>query len=760
MSPRLVENDRQGKAAAEPEVFILPVATVSGTEVSPVLKSHRPHAGLNGRRAVLGVCVFLAVLIWLVFGQTVHHGFVNLDDDTYVYENPPVQAGLTLGGIGWAFSTVHASNWHPMTWVSHMLDCQFYGLNAGGHHLTNVLLHTATAILLFLVLRRMTGFLWRSAFVAAVFAIHPLRVESVAWIAERKDVLSGLFCMLTLWAWVRYVEQSKVQSPKSKAPYCLALFFFALGLMCKPMLVTLPLVLLLLDYWPMQRFNRSSIPHLVLEKLPFFGVAAASGLVTLFAQGKAISSLPLSQRIGNALVSCVVYLGQMFYPAGLAVFYPHPESGLALWKIVAAIALLLAISSLVFAGRRKRPWLLTGWVWYLLMLIPVIGILQVGAQAHADRYTYLPQIGLYVLLTWMAADRCSGWRRRRLPLVGGAVAILIALVFCAHAQTAYWRNSESLWTRALDCTANNIIAHNNFGNDLFQRGKVDEAIVQYQAALQLKPDHAEAHYNLGNALMRKGNVEEAIAHFQSALESKPDDAKARYNLAVALLQKGNMDQAIDQFRQVLQIKPDDVVARNNLGNALFQNGAAEEAVAQFQKVLQLKPEYAEAHFNLGYLLLQTGRLDEAVLQFQMVLQFKPDNEETHYQLGNALFQKGKVDEAMVQYQKAVQINPDYSEAQNNLAWLLATAPRASLRNGNQAVEHALRANRLARGADPDVLGTLAAAYAEAGRFDDARQNARQAIELARTAGQSEQVTQLNIELKLYEAKLPFHQESK
>ena len=678
-----------------------------GLADSRSLESESRPAGLNDRWTIPGVCIFLAAIIWVVFGQTLGHEFVNYDDDLYVYENPAVTRGLTLQGIIWAFTHVHCSNWHPLTWVSHMLDCQFYGLSPGGHHLTNILFHTATAILLFLILRQMTGALWRSAFVAAVFAIHPLRVESVAWVAERKDVLSGLFFMLTIGAYARYaqrrsrVEPSSLRSaasgsrePRAQSvsaldprlpalDYCLVLLFFALGLMCKPMLVTLPFVLLLLDYWPLNRLRADAasepvfrlagrlVPRrLVFEKLPLLGLAVASCAVTIFAQTKSIlpfENMSLSLRMGNASISCVAYLGQMFWPLGLAVLYPFTAGGVGVSEVVLSLVLLAGISTGVFILRRRRPYFLTGWLWYLIMLAPVIGIVQVGAQARADRYTYLPQIGLYLLLTWAAADLCAGWRHRRVVLGGGSTIILMALIFCARAQTVYWRNSESLWTHTLACTSDNFIGHNNLGTALLKTGNADEAMVHYQMALEIKPDFAEAHNNLGNFLFQKGSVDEAMVHYQMALEIKPDYAEAHYNLGYALLKMGNVDEAIAHFQKALQIKPDYAEAHNNLGYALIQKGSVDEAIPHFQKALQIKPDYADAHNNLGNILLEKGSVDEAIIHFQKALQIKPDDADAHNNLGTALLQKGKVDEAITHYQKALQINPDFVEAHKNLS---------------------------------------------------------------------------------------------
>jgi tetratricopeptide (TPR) repeat protein len=797
-------------------------------------QDHRTNIG-NGW-GIFGVCLLIAVSVGIVFWQTIYYGFVDFDDDVYVFNNPVVSAGLTLKGMVWAFTHVESSNWHPLTWISHMLDCQLYGLNPGGHHLTNVSLHMVTAVLLFLVLRQMTGALWRSAFVAMVFAVHPLHAESVAWIAERKDVLSGLFFMLTIGAYVRYARL-----PWSGMRYTLVLALFGLGLMCKPMLVTLPFLLLLLDFWPLNRWQsrgagqptfrlagREIPKRLILEKIPFLGLAFASCAVTLFAQQEAIASLPLSLRVDNALVSYIVYLAEMLYPARLAVFYPHPVDGLASWKIILSLVLLVAITGGAVAASRNRPWLLTGWFWYLGMLIPVIGILQVGAQAHADRYTYLPQIGLYILLTWMVADLCAAWRHGRKLIGVLASAVLVALIMCARIQASYWKDSESLWTHALACAPDNLTARINLGNALLQQGKVDAAMKNFQIALQLAPESAEASYNLGNALLLKGepeaaaicfekaleirpnyveahinlgnacfqqgNVNEAISHFRRALELKtgdakvyydlgnalskngetdkaiicfqqalhlnPDDAEALNNLGIALLQKDKVDEAIKRFQQALQFKPNDAQSCYNLGIALLHKGSTNEAMARFQRALDLKPDYSEACYNLGMAFLQKGDLEKAMNHLHRVLQIKPDDAQACYNLGNIYVQKGALDQAVLYFQRALQIDSNYSDAQNNLAWLWATAPSPSMRNGQKALVLAQQANRDAGGKDPDILDTLAAACAEAGQFDDARKNAKNAIQLAQAAGNRDQVDQLSGELKLYEAGFPYHQETK
>jgi protein O-mannosyl-transferase len=594
---------RRNKSAPSPGAAA--IARPKGTGSQSAGRSSPWPAGASEHRGtIIGICLFLAVLVWMVFGGTLGHEFVNYDDDIYVYDNPAVIQGLNLAGVGWAFTHVVASNWHPVTMLSHMLDCRLYGLEAGGHHLTNVLLHLAAVILLFLVLTEMTGAWWRSAFVAAVFAIHPLRVESVAWVAERKDVLSGVFFMLTLWAYVRYARR-----PFSPGCYLLLACLFALGLMSKPMLVTLPFVLLLLDYWPLGRFDNPdhspeifSIPRrLILEKIPLLALAAAGCVVTMWSQHNAITpgeSLPLPLRMQNAALAYVVYLQQTFYPAKLAVLYPLPAGGFHVLKGLGAVMLLAIISGGVFAWRKKYPFLLVGWLWYLGMLVPVSGLVQVGLQAHADRYTYLPQIGLGILVTWLLAERFTR-PRQRMWLGGLAVIVITALAVSACQQSAFWKTSESLWTRTLEVTSQNAAAHNNLGNALFQKGQVNEAIAQYQETLAIQPDHAKAHYNLGNALAGQSKLDEAISEFQKALAIQPDQADVLNNLGTVLLENGQVDEAIVQLQKTLAIQPDQAGAHNNLGAALFKKGQVDEAISEFKKALALQPDYVDAQNNLA-----------------------------------------------------------------------------------------------------------------------------------------------------------------
>ena len=550
---------------------------------------------LRRRSVALAVSGLLLAAIAAVFGQTLGHKFVEYDDPTYVYDNPLIRAGITGEGLRAAFTKPHALNWHPLTTISHMLDCQFCGLNPRWHHATNVVLHAATALVLLLVLTRMTGRFWRAAIVVAIFAVHPLRVESVAWVAERKDVLSGLFFALTLGAYVRYCRR-----PFSILNYLVVVACFALGLMSKPMLVTLPFVLLLLDYWPLGRTERktpgdgeikaaSPYVRLLLEKVPLFVLSAGSCVATLLAQGhemEAVQSFPLVARITNAAISCVAYLGQMFWPARLAVLYPHPVVTGALaadrfwiWRSIGAATLLAAVTAVAVLTRRRFPWLLVGWLWYLGMLVPVIGLAQAGWQSMADRYTYLPHIGISLALVWTAAELSAGWPFRR--LVGGlAAAVLIAaMIAIAWRQTTFWQNSETLWSRALDCTSRNAVAHTGLGKVYQSQGRIAEAVKQYQLAIEINPVHLQAHNNLGAILFQQGRLDEAIKHYQAAVRANPNYAKAHGNLGSCYYRQGKVNEAIAEYRLALKIDPNYVDARNNLALVLKAQGSAEKASA-------------------------------------------------------------------------------------------------------------------------------------------------------------------------------------
>jgi Flp pilus assembly protein TadD len=681
----------------------------------------------NEQRLVWGVCIFLAALVFAVFGRTLGHEFVNYDDEVYVNERIN---GLTWKRVGDAFVRGSADNWDPLTTLSHMLDCQFYGLKPAGHHLTNLLLHTATAILLFMVWRRMTGSLWPSAFVAAVFAIHPLRVESVAWIAERKDVLSGLFFMLTLGAYATYIERIRLRASGIRIAYGCVLLWFALGLMSKPMLVTGPFVLLLLDYWPLQRWQTASekrilflFPrNLVIEKIPLVALSLSICLVTLVVQKPAMVSaetIPFPLRISNAFVSCVAYLRQMIYPAGLAVFYPFPKNGWPSAHIAWSALILILISAAAFACRRKWPHVLTGWLWYLGMLVPVIGLVQVGWQARADRYTYLPQIGLYFAFAWTATKLAgtNQWRRRALGTF--ALAVIAVLSAASFVQASHWRNSESLWIHTLAVTPDNATAHNNLGAVYLQQGRTEEALEHYQKGLTLKPD-AIAYNNVGAALLQSQRVNKAIGCLQKSVALKPDYSEAQ----------------------------------DNLGIALSQIGHTEEAIFHLQKAIEARPDNGDAHYNLGFVLMTSGRTQEAIVHLQEALALDPKDAPTHARLGEALAKSGRARDARSHYETALTLRLDDAQTCKNLAWLLATCPDASLRDGARAINLAERAVRLSGGADPVYFGPLAAAYAEAGRFADAVDTAQKALQLAYTQNNAQMAEAIQRRMEQYQSGIP------
>jgi tetratricopeptide (TPR) repeat protein len=567
----------------------------------------------------------------------------------------------------------------------------------------------------------MTGAVWRCAFVAAVFAIHPLRVESVAWVAELKDVLSGLFFMLTLWAYARYARR-----PESKARYAMVALWFALGLLSKPMLVTVPFVLLLLDYWPLGRLRqKSQLPRLLKEKLPLLALSAASCVATVIAQKKAIQPIdrvPLALRAGNALVAYVVYLGKLIYPSRLAVLYPLLKDGWPAWQVIAAALLLVALTAGAYILRRRQPFLVVGWLWYAGMLAPVIGILQVGHQAYADRYTYLPQIGLCLAGTWSVVNWTRECRYRKAVLGSAACAVLCALVVASYHQTTYWSDSETLWTHTLASTKDNDIAHNNLANVLLLQGRKDEAVAQYNEALRINPAYTAARNNLGNLLFQTGLEKEAMA----------------------------------QYREALRIDPSDSLTHKNLGIALFKQGHAGEATAQFLQALQSNPANESAHICLGNVLLSQGRPDDAVAQYREAVRIDPADALAHANLCNVLFNFGRAEEAIADARKALALEPADSTMQNSLAWMLATAPQEPLRDGAMAVRLATQASQSTGGNEPRMLRTLAAADAEAGDFSDAVQTAQNALQLAEAESNTNLVNELSGEIKLYEAGRPYH----
>jgi protein O-mannosyl-transferase len=660
----------------------------------------RPSAGAL---RVAAISAFLLLAIALVFGQTRRYDFVNLDDNVGVYENPYVTQGLTAESLHWAFNNQLVENWGPLTWISHQAVWQLFDKNAGSHHVVNVVLHAATAILLFLALQKTTSALRPSALAAALWAIHPLRVESVAWVTERKDVLSGVFFMLTLWAYTAYVRR---QSRFARYfAYLAVAALFALGLLSKPTLVTLPCVMLLLDYWPLRRMaapegtvsasatresGLSRVVWLVIEKLPLFALSAACCVATFLAER--VAEYPTRGaywRIGNAMIAYVDYLRQFFWPAGLALLYPRRPDVLPLWQVLAAAAILLGMTAAVLALRRKCPYLLIGWLWYLGTLLPAVGLVPFGNEAPADRFTYLPQIGLCVALAWSAADWCHAKLARRWACGIASAAILVALMGCAWQQTSYWRNSETLWNRTLACVPNNYWAHTYLGNAFARAGQEDDAIVQFRKALAIKPDYADANYAMGVAEASRGRTEEAIAYYTRAVKANRNHALAQNNLGHALLSCGEFYKALEHLKEALRLNPDFAEAHYNCGLALHSLGHFRAAATEYKEAVRIRPDYAEAHYNLGVALDACGQpaearynngrtlhllgdLPNAMADYQRAIKLKPEFAEAHYYLGQALEASGRRDDAIAHYRETLKLQPDFTEARGRLDSLLGT----------------------------------------------------------------------------------------
>ena len=659
----------------------------------------QPIGRQNRNLLTLVISSLLVLTTIIAFEQIRHNQFV-YDDLLYITRNPPVIHGLTADSIHWAFTATYASNWHPVTWLSHLLDCQLFKLNPLWPHLENLLFHIVNTLLLFWILKRITGSLWRSGFVAAAFALHPVHVESVAWIAERKDLLCGLFWMLTMAAYVRYARRPAIRR------YLLVIIFFVLGLMSKPMIVTLPFVLLLLDYWPLMRleklqpyvvnqrdnkYKKASIRFLVAEKLPLFILAAASSLITFIAQSSSgsmdiLERMPFTARAANALISYTAYISKMIYPTHLAVMYPHQGADFVLWYALVSLGIVTLITILAVSLGRRKPYIFLGWFWYLVTLLPVIGLVQIGRQAMADRYTYLPSIGFFIMVTWGAAELAAKRRFLRLGLGISAVIVIALFTISTRKQVEYWHNNFTLFERALKVTGDNPAMLYNMGVVMETEHQPDLAMICYRNVLKLKPNHFEAHNNIGNILVLRGDIDDAVAHIRRALE--------------------------------------------------------------------INPEYPQAHNSLGTVLLAQGNLSEALVHFRRAVDLMPGSVEMRHNLASVLQAQGKFDEATTQYRKVLQLNPDYLLSLNALARILITNPNPELRNADQAVQLAERAAKLTRYQNSGVLEILAAAYAAAGQFDNAVTTIQQAITLTSTANNAELSERRRRQLELYKQKKP------
>jgi tetratricopeptide (TPR) repeat protein len=598
------------------------LATANGRKAVPL-----SHAATFGRPDLF-ILLGLAVMTFAIYAQVIGHQFITLDDPTYIRENPNVNRGVTLAGLAWAFTTFHASNWHPLTWISHMIDCQFFGTNAGRHLLVNALIHTANTSLIFYFLLRATGARWSSALVAALFALHPLHVESVTWASERKDTLSTFFGLLSLVAYVRYA------GARSISRYVWVAITLALGLLAKPMLVTWPLVMLLLDYWPLGRFVSSSrgwsvVRSLVVEKIPLFALVAVSVVITLLAQSyggavRTFAAAPVGFRLSNALVSYAKYLLLTFWPNNLAVYYPLAPTGIPAWHVIGAGFLLVGITALCLFQRRNRPYFIVGWFWFLGTLVPVIGIVQVGGQTMADRYFYIPSIGLFIALVFGLADFAKSWRVAPWLSAGIAGGVLLILATLTNAQIQRWRDSFTLFEHTLAVTPPNLHMEHNLGLALGGRGRYDEAAAHFEKALQIDRNFYGGLVGMGVTREFQGRLPEAIDYFQAAIRSQPSAPTGHVQLCHVLWKQNNDQAALEEIRRASQLAPKDADIRADFGLALELVGRIPEAIEQFHEALRLNPNNAEAHANLGLALLAAGKPRESIPEFEMALRLKPE----------------------------------------------------------------------------------------------------------------------------------------
>lgn len=758
------------------------------------------------------ICLLLIAATAASYGRVLNYDFVGFDDPDYVTENPVVRDGLTGEGVGWALTTGHSANWHPLTWLSHMLDVQLFGLNAAGHHLSSILLHALNALLIFGILQTMTRAAWPSAFVAALFALHPLHVESVAWISERKDVLSTCFGLLCIWAYGIYARRGGTWR------YLVTMALLALGLMAKPMLVTLPCVLLLLDFWPLRRVRlrgdddaeqvsaRSTTNKLpvcaaqplrwiLIEKLPLLCLSIASSVATFLVQRGAGAtqsheSLTFALRCANAVVSYVRYIGKMFWPADLTLIYPHPNlPGGVPWtagQIAAAAVILLLITAITIWARR-RAYLLVGWLWFLGTLVPVIGIVQVGGQAMADRYTYLPMIGLFIMLAFAAADLVGRWKLPTAAVWSAALAILVACGIGTSIQAHHWRNWRTLYERNLEVAPNAVVVQYNMGRELQKRGEMGLSKRHYEETLRLNPEHVDARNNLALMLMDQGRIDAALEHYRKALEVRRDHAGTHSNLGAAYLTLGQPAKAEVHFRKALASDPQLVPALLNYGALLANAGKIDAAIELYARALRVTPDHPGANMSMGAALMTrkdfagaikylrqalasdarhpgghlklaealagSGQVDLAIKHFRSAVEITPNDAIAHYRLAAALTGEKQLDEALRHFQEADRLRPDWPPAQHGIARILATHPDDQVRDPQQAIRIAERAAALTERGQPAILDALAAAYASAGRFEEAVATAAAALQLARPGGRF--AAEVQARLELYRQNKPY-----
>lgn len=750
---------------------------------------------------VAALCALLAVVTLITFWPVAHHEFINYDDPDYVVENDWVTNGLSWEGVEWAFTTGHASNWHPITWLSHMLDVQWFGMDASKHHLTNLLFHTANTVLLLLLLWQMTGAVWRSTFVAALFALHPLHVESVAWVAERKDLLSAFFGLLCLMTYARFAQCTAQTSKCKNLWYVVSLLMLALGLMSKPMLVTWPFVMLLLDFWPLRRIEQSNLTmllptlkRLAVEKIPFLVLVAISCFVTLGVQENAMPSmagLPLSDRVGNAILACATYLKQALRPTNLAVFYPYVLP-LGVNPLIVASMFLLVATIIVLRLARKHPFTFVGWFWYLGTLIPVIGLVQVGSQARADRYTYLPLIGIFILIAWAGSHLGTLHRQIKIIVLPLAALAVIALAIATRSQLQHWKNSETLFTHATRVTDGNFIAWAGLGIVEYHRDNYDKAVQNLMQALEYAPTgkptdqirfylgatlqkqgkgrealpflenavvvgalEPERNYRLGLSLLEAGRVDEAESALNLACQARPGNPDFLLGKGALLAQRGQIPEAGQLFTNVIATNPESWLAHYTLAGFLTQQGRPEEAESPFAKAVSLSPKDAKLRQAYASCLISLGKLELARTELEEARRLDPKNPQFSFDLAEVLNTQGQIGQAVKLYEQAILESPDHIPALNNLAWLLATTADDRVRNGARAVELAERACQFTDWKAAVLIGTLAASYAEAGRFPEAAAMAERARDLAREENQENVATRNEQLLQLYKSGKPF-----
>ena len=694
------------------------------------------------------ICSIITVWVYMVYGQVSNHDLITLDDNVYVYENSHVQKGLTLESIRWAFTNTETSLWIPVTWLSFMIDFELFGLNPGQFHRTNVVFHIANTILWFLLFSTMTGTLWKSVFLAGLFAMHPLQVESVAWVTERKDVLSIFFMLIALIAYLQYVKRPTVYR------YCSVFLIYTLGLLAKPMIVTFPLVLLLLDYWPLKRFslipgkrseNRAEKFHnhpstetinlrILMEKVPFLALSGVVSVITLTAVNKnkafmLLDSLTPGHRLSNSLVSYVTYIMKTFWPSNLAIFYPYESGALPPWKIIGSLLFLSLITVVVIRLRKRYPYFLFGWLWYLGTLIPVIGIFQTGSQSMADRFTYMPIIGIFTIIVWYSASIMKKRIYQRILTSIFAVTLLLLLSIASWFQISCWRNSITLFSHAIKVTSSNWLAHNSLGIGFERQGNLSKAAEHYKQAICINPNYYYAHYNLARVYGLLGNYAEASDHFKAVLDFKPDFAEANYNLALTLVQQGKFDEAIAYYTHALKNNPHFAEAHYNMALALQHQGKFDEAATHYTETLHIKSDNYFAHYNLARIYTSKGNSSAAVKHYSEALRLNPDFAEAHYNLGNIHAEKGHLTESIEHYNEALRSKPDYAEALNTLGNVLEYQGKL-----DEAVAHYLKALGI-KPDNPVLHRNLGSALQKLGKNEEAEAHFREAKSLEQKTAQ-------------------------